>query len=83
MSQSKRESLIETTANTAIGYIIALASQLVVFPLVGIHISFSTNMEISAYFTAVSVARGYLIRRWFNARIKRLATKLAKGSRGA
>lgn len=79
MVQSKLESLIETCINTLIGFLVALASQLAVFPLVGIHVQFSTNLEIGAYFTIISIVRGYVIRRWFNARLKLAARRLAQG----
>lgn len=81
MSQSKIESLIETIINTAIGYLVALASQLIVFPMVGIDVSISTNLEIGAWFTVISVVRGYVIRRWFNARLRLAAKRLAEGVR--
>lgn len=71
MSQSRLESLIETVMNTAIGYGVALLSQLLVFSMVGIHVSLTTNLVIGAWFTAISIARGYVIRRWFNARLWR------------
>lgn len=76
-SQSKIESFVETSINTAIGYVVALISQLLVFPLVGIDVPFSTNLEIGAWFTVISVARGYVIRRWFNARLKRVSHAIA------
>ena len=64
--------------NIAIGFAVALASQLVVFPLVGIHgVSLSTNLEIGAWFTAISLARSYVIRRWFNARLRKAAQSIA------
>lgn len=77
MSQTKLESFIETCINTAIGYVVALLSQLLVFPLVGIHVPFSTNLEIGAWFTVISIIRGYVIRRWFNARLKQAARVIA------
>lgn len=77
MTQSKLESFVETCINTAIGYVIALISQLLVFPLVGINVPFSTNLEIGAWFTVISVLRGYVVRRWFNARLKRMARNIA------
>lgn len=77
MSQTKLESFIETCINTAIGYVVALLSQLLVFPLVGIHVPFSTNLEIGAWFTIISILRGYVIRRWFNARLKAAAKSMA------
>lgn len=77
MDQSRLGSLIESCFNTVIGFWVAFVSQLVVFPLVGIHVPVSTNIEIGAYFTAISVARSYIIRRWFNARMRRAAQALA------
>lgn len=79
MSQSKLESFIETSINTAIGYVVALISQLLVFPLVDVHVPLSTNLEIGAWFTAISILRGYVIRRWFNSRLKAAAHRLAQG----
>jgi hypothetical protein len=79
-TQSKLESFVETCINTTIGYVVALLSQLLVFPLVGIDVPFSTNLEIGAWFTVISVARGYIIRRWFNARLKSVAHKIAGAS---
>jgi hypothetical protein len=66
MSQSRVQSLIESITNVAIGYGVALASQLVIFPLYGVHLSLQDNLAIGLWFTAVSIARSYVIRRWFN-----------------
>lgn len=68
--QSKRMSLIETLTNVAIGYIVAILSQLAVFPIFNIHIPLTDNLLIGVWFTAISIIRGYLIRRLFN-RIKK------------
>lgn len=64
--QSRWMSLLESAANIAVGFLVALASQLVVFPLFDIHVPLSTNMAIGAFFTVVSLARSYVIRRYFN-----------------
>jgi hypothetical protein len=78
MNQTKLGSLIETSVNIAIGFVVALASQIVIFPMVGIHgVSFMANLEITAYFTVVSVIRGYMLRRWFNARLHKASLDLA------
>jgi O-antigen/teichoic acid export membrane protein len=64
--------------NILIGFAVALLSQIVVFPLVGIHgVSLSTNLEIGAYFTLISLVRSYVIRRWFNARLRQAAHAIA------
>ena len=78
MEQSKLGSLIESAFNIVIGFLVALLSQIVVFPLVGINgVPLSTNIEIGAYFTAISLVRSYVIRRWFNARLRAASEALA------
>lgn len=64
--QSRSMSLVETMASTAIGYAVALVTQILVFPIFGVDIPLRDNIGISLIFTAVSIARGYLIRRFFN-----------------
>lgn len=64
--QRKIYSLIESLVNILIGALVALLSQLVVFPLVGIHVPMSTNLWIMFWFTMISAARSYLVRRMFN-----------------
>ena len=64
--QTKTQSLIESVVNILIGYLVALASQLVVFPLFGINIPLTDNLLIGLWFTAVSIVRGYAVRRYFN-----------------
>ena len=64
--QSKRMSLIETLVSTAIGYLVAVATQAAVFPLFGLHVPLQDNLMIGAIFTVVSIVRGYLVRRVFN-----------------
>jgi hypothetical protein len=77
MTQTRLGSLIEACANVLIGFGVALVSQIVVFPLVGIHIPLSTNLEIGLWFTAISIVRSYVIRRWFNARLHAASQRLA------
>jgi hypothetical protein len=64
--QSKTQSAIESVANVAIGYLVALAAQLTIFPLLGIPVTLEQNLMIGAFFTAVSLARSYCVRRLFN-----------------
>jgi len=65
-SQSRVESLVESVANVAVGYGVALLSQLAVFPMFGIHVPLSSNLAIGAWFTIISLVRSYVLRRWFN-----------------
>jgi ribosomal protein S27E len=64
--QTKKQSFFESLTNTAIGFIVSYASTFLIFPLVGMQTSASTNLLITIYFTIISILRGYVIRRWFN-----------------
>jgi hypothetical protein len=64
--QTRLQSLIEAWVNVAIGYFVALAAQLIVFPLYDIDVSMRQNIQIVLIFTAVSIARSYALRRLFN-----------------
>lgn len=66
--QTRAHSAVESVSNVAIGYGVAIASQLAVFPMFGIHIPLSDNLAIGAWFTAISLIRSYVIRRWFTRR---------------
>ncbi len=68
MQQTRRHSLIESCTNVAIGYFVALASQLAIFPMFGIRVSIGDNILIGAYFTVISICRSYALRRWFTGR---------------
>jgi len=77
MNQSRLSSFIESLMNIGIGYFVALASQLAIFPLFGIIIPLSTNLWIGLWFTLISLVRSYVIRRWFNKRLHQAALKIA------
>ncbi len=64
--QSRIMSAIETATNIAVGLVISLLAQMVILPVYGIHISMSENVQITIFFTAVSIVRGYCLRRLFN-----------------
>jgi hypothetical protein len=63
--QTRHASLIETIVNTAVGLGINLAAQVLVFPLFGIYIHITTNLAIAGIFTAISIIRGFVMRRIF------------------
>ena len=64
--QTKKMSLIETVLSVLIGYIVALLSQIVTFPLFDIEVSLTDNLLIGLLFTVISIIRGYYVRRLFN-----------------
>ncbi|MBN8533833.1 MAG: hypothetical protein J0L51_07050 [Rhizobiales bacterium] len=63
--QTRRASLVEAVVNVAVGFWVAVGVQALVFPLFGIATSSGTELSIAAIFTAVSIARSYLMRRLF------------------
>jgi len=66
MKQTRIMSFIESLANIAVGYIVAILSQLLVFPIFGINIPLHDNLLIGLWFTVISLFRSYIIRRYFN-----------------
>jgi hypothetical protein len=71
MSQSRLGSFIESIINVLLGFGVGVASQYFIFPLFDIHIPFWTNVEIAVWFTFISIARSYIVRRTFNAYLTR------------
>lgn len=77
MTQTRLGSLIEAITNTLIGLIISVIANQIIFPLFGFHPSLGQNVLISLIYTFISIARGYCLRRWFNARLHAAANRLA------
>ena len=71
--QSSWMSLLEAITNSAIGYVIAVLTQVLVFPLFGLSVSLGDNLGIGAVFTIVSLLRSFALRRAFNALLARSA----------
>ena len=82
MNQTRLGSFIEAWINVVIGFTINFFANLVILPLVGFHITLSQNFGIGVLYTIISVARSYVIRRWFNAKLHAAAMRLA-GDRNA
>ena len=66
MSQSKFHSFIEACTTVGSGMIVALAIQLLIFPLYDIEISLFQNVQIVMILTVTSIIRVYIVRRCFN-----------------
>ena len=67
--QTRKDSLIESIANIVIGYLVAIVSQIVIFPLFDIYIVLFDHLLIGLWFTLISLVRSYVLRRWFNQRV--------------
>ena len=83
MQQSKRWSLIETISGTIFGFFLSLAFwQYFVAPVENLPVAWDSNLRITLYFTALSIFRGYIVRRFFEniTKIKNWINKL-KGNK--
>jgi len=60
-------SLVESVANVVVGYGVAVITQILIFPIFGLHTTLAQNLKMGALFTIVSIARSYVLRRLFEA----------------
>jgi hypothetical protein len=65
MRQSPLMSLVEAVVNVAVGLVVALGTQIVVFPILGLQASLAQNLKLALVFTGLSIVRGYALRRLF------------------
>ncbi len=65
MRQSRFISLVEAIANVVVGYGVAVVTQILIFPIFGLHTTLGQNLKMGAVFTVVSIARSYVLRRAF------------------
>jgi hypothetical protein len=52
-------SFVEAIANVVVGFLLAVLTQIVVFPLLGLRASVADNLALGAIFTAVSIVRSF------------------------
>ncbi len=65
--QSRSASFFETLTSTLLGFVLSVVVQRILFPAMGYDLAFAENMVVASVFTAVSILRGYTVRRVFNA----------------
>jgi hypothetical protein len=65
VTQSRRLSLVEACTNVAMGYVLAVATQIVVFPWFDLNPNLGENLALGLVFTAISLLRSYALRRLF------------------
>jgi hypothetical protein len=65
--QSRWMSFVEAVTNIVVGYGLAVLTQIIVFPMFGLHASLSDNLLIGMAFTVLSLVRSFMLRRLFNA----------------
>jgi len=65
MKQSRTMSLVESVANVIVGYGVAVITQILIFPIFGLHTTLAHNLKLGAIFSFVSLARSFALRRLF------------------
>ena len=83
LAQSRAMSFAEAVTNVVAGYGIALLTQLLLFPALGLNMAMTENIVIAAVFTAVSLARSFVLRRLFEThRVRRSRNETAAPAGG-
>jgi hypothetical protein len=73
MKQSRLMSLVESVANVIVGYGVAVVTQILIFPIFGLHTTLAQNLQMGATSTLVSIVRSFGLRRLFEAiRVRRV-----------
>lgn len=65
MKQSRFMSLVEALANVVVGCGVAVVTQILVFPIFGLHTTLAQNLKLGLVFPIVSIGRSYALRRLF------------------
>ena len=78
MNQSRAMSMVEAVANVIVGYGVAVVTQILIFPVFGLHTTLAQNLKMGAVFTGISIVRSYVLRRLF----ERIRAASRSGGRG-
>ena len=65
MKQPRLMSFVEAITNVILGYSVAVATQILIFPIFGLHTTLAQNLKMGVVFTIVSIARSFALRRVF------------------
>jgi len=65
-SQTKLNSIIESVSNTVVGLLTTLILSPFIYDLVGMQYTYTQLGMATILFTAISIVRSYVIRRFFN-----------------
>lgn len=67
MKQSRVTSLLKSCFSTAVGFAVAFVANMLILPWFGLPISHSANLLLTTIYTVISIARGYVLERVFEA----------------
>ena len=58
-------SFVESITNVLFGFLLAMLTQITLFPMVDLQVSVADNLLIGMIFTAISIVRSFALRRLF------------------
>lgn len=64
--QSRKQSVLESTTSTAAGFVVSWAATPLILGAFGYQTTAATAFGVTAVYTALSLVRGYVVRRLFN-----------------
>lgn len=67
MKQTRFTSLMKSLFSTAVGFGVAFLANMLILPWFGLPISHSDNLILTTIYTVISIARGYVLERVFEA----------------
>lgn len=67
MKQTRMTSLLKSVVSTAVGFAVAFFANMLILPFFGLDISHSANLLLTTIYTVISIARGYVLERFFEA----------------
>lgn len=76
--QSRLTSLIEVCINVAIGFVVSALAWPFVAWWMGYPYSISHTLMVTSFYTVLSVARGYVVRRFFAKGLHEVAMRVAR-----
>ena len=61
MKQTRLMSFVESVANVIVGYGVAVVTQILIFPIFGLHTTLVQNLQMGLIFTGVSIVRSFIL----------------------
>lgn len=67
MKQSRVTSFVKSCVSTAVGFVVAYFANMIILPYFGLPLTHSANLLLTTIYTVISIGRGYLLERAFEA----------------
>lgn len=76
--QSRLTSLVEVCLNTAIGFVVSAAAWPLIATMMGYPVTASHTVIVTSIYTVLSIARSYVVRRFFARGLHNTALRIAR-----